>query len=197
MYNDDTSRADYIQACLGDQQEPRLSRKSSCHFLLRLLPFNWVGTEILTDHMTGIIWVQLQGFENDHEWMYLTISLKSTRVWIKKVKLEARVVGRLLVSIFGHHQWVALVSIAALAVVTIVTGIVGTVFVAIHQALPLLLTSLHMICWLFEMMMKMSYEYVCGAVGVVSNPVLIRPIHFFSGSHLPNFEGTAHLHSAS
>ena len=55
MYNDDTSRADYIQAYLGDQQDPRLSRKSSCHFLLRLLPFNWVGTEILTDHMTRII----------------------------------------------------------------------------------------------------------------------------------------------
>ena len=84
-----------------------------------------------------------------------------------------------------------MVTIVALAVVTIVTGIVGTVFVAIHQALPLLLTSLHRICWLFEMMMKMSYEYVCGAVGVVSNPVLIRPIHFFSGSHLPNFERTA------
>ena len=82
-------------------------------------------------------------------------------------------------------------TIVALVVVTIVTGIVGTVFVAIHQALPLLLTSLHIICWLFEMMMKMSYEYVCGAVGVVSNPVLIRPIHFFSGSHLPNFERTA------
>ena len=184
MYNDDTSRADYIQACLGDQQEPRLSRKSSCHFLLRLLPFNWVGTEILTDHMTRII-------ENDHEWMYLTTLLASTRVWIKKVKFEARVAGRLLVSIFGHHQWVALVTIVALAVVTIVTGIDGTVFVAIHQALPLLLTSLHIICWLFEMMMKMSYEYVCGAVGVVSNPVLIPSIHFFSGSHLLNFERTA------